>query len=462
MYYSNSKIASKSMYLDAMIEPSTSGESNGIYIGRTATYRLPFFLDLDTLINKNMTIIGMSGSGKSYLLKSFVIRSNLQRGSSILIVDWNSEYKDVVEFLGGKTLTLGLNFRINIFDLYELSVTRNIRSISSIISHSIDLDRDEDYRLYSTILLLGSKKEVRKVNLESIICKLKKEKDAKSRRLANKLMQLVGNPLFSNRTSFNMNSIMNSVISIDFSMLRDDTQRTEISSIVFRAITELMHRTKLVVKDKSTERIIVLDEAWRLIKNSEDVGVLFREGRKYGVGIIAATQLANDVDNEVLSNSACRILFRLQNENDYETLINSGIISEEYRDKIMTLPVGSCMICLAMASNNRVVSNFFIRSTSGVITRTYVIGGDGTQNRVSYKSFVKATKGLLVSETVKEKIMGFMSSNDNKVDCKQFVKFLSVLGIKRHEVVWYLRTLGVKDRDIIWAYNSASLNNSYG
>ena len=70
---------------------------------------------------------------------------------------------------------------------------------------------------------------------------------------------------------------------------------------------------------KNSERMIVLDETWRLVRNSEEVGILFREGRKYGFSVIVATQLASDISNEVLSNAASVFLFRMQNDSDYRS-----------------------------------------------------------------------------------------------------------------------------------------------
>ena len=89
---SNSRQASRSIYMGRMSEPYFIDSDKGVYIGKSRIYKIPFFLDLDSLINKNMAILGMSGTGKSYFLKSFIIRSVLQRNSCALIIDWNGEY----------------------------------------------------------------------------------------------------------------------------------------------------------------------------------------------------------------------------------------------------------------------------------------------------------------------------------------------------------------------------------
>lgn len=455
---SNSKTVSKSIYLERMSEPCLLDEFEGIYVGKSITYKIPFLLNLDKLINKNIAILGMSGSGKSYFLKSFIIRSNLQRGSSILIIDWNNEYSETVAFLGGKTLTLGTNFRINIFDLYELENVKNIKNVSDVISNSINLNEEENYSIYNKVLSMLSYKLVSALNLSNLINELRKDKSVMSRRLARKLLQLKSSPMFAEKTEFPIKEMLNGVISIDFSTLKDDNQRNEISKSIFRIIIELMHSTGISGIQKVNEKIIVLDEAWRLIKNSEDVGVLFREGRKYGFCVAVATQLANDINNEVLSNSACLILFRLQNDSDYKMLVDCGIINEKDKNKIANLSVGSCLISMVLKENSNIINKFLIESTDGIVSRFYfIISGGKMQNRISHRLFTESTKKLQTSAEVKEKIINFLNENNNEVEDIHLIRFMLGLNISRAEIFYYLRLLGLKDIDIAVAFDNAAI-----
>jgi len=452
-FNSNSKIASESMYLDRMSEEYLVDDLDGIYLGKSDVYKLPVLLDLDKMMNKNIAVLGMSGSGKSYFLKSFIIRSNLQRNSSVLIVDWNNEYSEVVKYLGGKTLRLGSNFKINLFDLYDMRNVRNVREISDAISYSINLDQDENYAVYSKVLTIRSRKGA--INLNKLITEFKKDGNNKSDKLASKLLQLNGSPMYADKTDFPIYTLLNDVVSIDFSTLRDNTQRNEISKSIFRIILELMHNTAINKTGRGTEKLIILDEAWRLIKNSEDVGVMFREGRKYGFCVAVATQMVNDINNEVISNSACMFLFRLQNEGDYKLLVDCGIIKEEDKRKIMQLPVGGCMISMALTYNNGRISKFFIESIDGITTSTYKIIGEKMQKIVSYKLFMGSTKKLMISNEQREHLIGFLAENNNEVEDIQLIKFMAGLKIERFEIIYYLRSIGLKDAEIVSAYDRA-------
>lgn len=454
-FNSNSKVASGNIYLDRMSEPCLTDDFNGIYIGKSDIYKLPILLDLDKLMNKNIAVLGMSGSGKSYFLKSFIIRSNLERDSSVLIIDWNNEYNEVVDFLGGKTLKLGLNFKINLFDLYDIDDMHNVREVSDVISYSINLSHEENYVVYSKIMSINSEKNKDRVNLTRLIAEFRKDRNDQSERLASKLLQLKGSPMFSDRTDFPIHMLLNNVVSIDFSALRDNTQRNEISKSIFRVIIELMHSTAINKTSKGTEKIIILDEAWRLIKNSEDVGTMFREGRKYGFCVAVATQMVNDINNEVISNSACLFLFRLQNEGDYKLLVDCGIINEEYKQKIMRLPVGSCMISMVLTGSNGRISKFFLESTDGIATDVYTIIGEKMQKKISYRLFVDSTKKLMAGNEQKEQLINFVAENNNEIEDTQLIRFLLGLKVERYEIICYLRAFGLKDMEIVKSYDKA-------
>ncbi|MDE1871527.1 MAG: DUF87 domain-containing protein [Candidatus Micrarchaeota archaeon] len=448
---SNSKEASKSIYLGRMSEPYFTDSDRGIYVGKSKIYKIPFFLDLDNLINRNMAILGMSGAGKSYFLKSFVIRSALQRNSYVLIIDWNGEYNSVIEFLGGKNLILGTDFKVNVFKLYDLKSIKNIKIVSDCIVLSLNLNEEESYIIYNKILSMCYPNSVIK-NLSELITGFKNDTNPDSEKLANKLLQLKENPMFAEGTDFAVDEILDGIINIDFSMLKDNVQRNDISRSIFMIIIELMHNTKIEAKK---EKLIILDEAWRLIKNSNDVGVLYREGRKYGFCIITATQLVQDIDNEVISNAASIVIFRLQNEADYSLLLNSGIIREEDKKIIMQLQTGGCMFSIAFKNDNNQICKFFIESTDGISTSFYNIKSGKMRRRISHRLLMESTSKLNASNEIKERLIGFISENNRELDDVHLVAFMVNAGIPRLEIVYYLRLLGLKDEHIVMAYNSA-------
>ncbi len=56
------------------------------------------------------------------------------------------------------------------------------------------------------------------------------------------------------------------------------------------------------------ERVLVLDEAWRLV-NSPFSEPLMREGRAFGLGVIVATQFPRDLPEQIAGSTATRLFF---------------------------------------------------------------------------------------------------------------------------------------------------------
>ena len=435
------------MYMNCMSEPVSDPES-GIYLGRTAIYKLPFYLDSSALLNQHMTIIGMSGSGKSYALKSILTKSSIRFNTRILVVDWNNEYNEIMDFLSGRILSLGLDFRVNILEMYPCDPT-GISDMVAMIDGFVKLDDGQKSELHSLVSLCA--KSDRRISISALLSRLEQPGERK-KILAAKLSQIADNPIFAERTDFDIGSILDGVYSINLSLLRSNVQRGELVRFVLKLIIGQMH--KMGAAGSGTRRVIVLDEAWRLIRNSEEVGVLFREGRKYNISIIAATQLASDINNEVIANAGCLLIFRLQSEQDYKILGNAGIVEERLRERIGGLGMGGCMLYLVNKSCGSAPSRFFIERVSGMEFGTVHIHGGRMRMQISYSCFVQATEET-VEAKLHHKIMSFVSDNGRQISVPAFVGFLGRLGLQRAGIVCYLRKLGIDDYTIVSAYDKA-------
>ncbi len=357
---SDARYASTMMFMNGMSEPSLE-DGSGVYLGRTRTYHTPFYLDVRKLLNPHIAVLGMSGAGKTYFMKSLIARNVMCCNTSVSVIDWNGEYSNVVSFLGGFV--------------------------------------------------------------------------ADSKTMPASFNAITSNPAFS----------------VDLSTLKSDTERKCTAARLLDTIIDSMHNMHL---EKELKHIIVLDEAWRFIESAGDIGALFREGRKYGIGIITATQLTSDVNKEVLSNAACAVLFRLQNSADYEFLLDAGIIGEQEMQHIRQLNQGSCMLTMATKDTNGRV-RFFIERIEGVDTRAYSIRCDAMYLKISGVEFQKSTKKHFAGSEVWQRIEDYASNNDREFEATAFVKFLLEIGLHRQEVVPYLRELGISDVTIAEVYEHA-------
>nr|BBH95966.1 hypothetical protein KTA_41650 [Thermogemmatispora argillosa] len=90
---------------------------------------------------------------------------------------------------------------------------------------------------------------------------------------------------------------------------------------------------------------IVLDEAHRLAKD-KTLPRLMKEGRKFGIAVIVASQSLNDFHPEVLSNAGTRIIFRMNYPESRKVvgLIRTGQSNQTLAEHVEQLSVGTAYV----------------------------------------------------------------------------------------------------------------------
>lgn len=366
---SNSRTASLSVCLEAMSESVRIYSGKGIYIGRTSIYKMPFLFDADAMLNPHVSVIGTSGSGKTFMLKALIVRSALHLGCNVLVLDWTGEYSKIVEYLSGRELVIG-----NDFD-----------------TRSLDHEK-----------------------------------------------------------------VLAGVTSLNMSRLRQGSERERVTRSVVGWLVGVMHSHGI---GNRSRQMIVLDEAWRLVSGTNELGALFREGRKYGFGVVLATQLVSDIRNEAISNSATMAIFRLQNSDDIGILATSGIIDAEDMRMVSGLSQGSCLLHLAFKDSASKRKNLVIERISGVETDVYELRCSNM--RVSEKKFRDETDRLQLSEDARARLYGFIDASDRRIDETALADVLLKLGLDRPKIVTYMRFLGLDDASIVAAYEAAVANKKH-
>jgi DNA helicase HerA-like ATPase len=332
----------------------------GVYLGKTMTYKLPFFLDTDKLLNPHIVGIGMTGSGKTYFMKSYIIKFRFMVGGRVLVLDWNGEYNELVGFLDGKII------------------------------------RVED----------------------------------------------------ENLPEFDINS---DVLSINLAKIKNDSKRVVMARKVVDYIIRFMHNMPI---DDRQKRIFLIDEAWRALGKENNLGQLFREGRKYGFSMMASTQLVSDINNEILANAGAVFIFRMQNADDHSTLIDSGIVSGANRNVLSSLSIGNCIVRLAYKNQGQAPSEIVIRRIDGISTSVYVVKGGKMQIKVPNGRFSDITEDIIGNPETRGKLIAYIEANGRSVDLAGMMRFLAKNDVPRSDIVTYFRLLGFDDLTIVMEYES--------
>jgi len=93
----NKEIAKRNLLIhppEPPLEILAKDPTNSIYVGRTEIFHAPFYWTYEDVSNPHIAIVGISGSGKSYFIKTFLMRASFVWESNALIIDWAGEYKD--------------------------------------------------------------------------------------------------------------------------------------------------------------------------------------------------------------------------------------------------------------------------------------------------------------------------------------------------------------------------------
>jgi hypothetical protein len=92
---------------------------------------------------------------------------------------------------------------------------------------------------------------------------------------------------------------------IRLSQLPGDQVKNAVAEFFLMALYSFLIRREHPHK---LERLLVLDEAWRLV-NSPFLEPLMREGRAFGLGVIIATQFPRDLPDQIGGSTATRVFF---------------------------------------------------------------------------------------------------------------------------------------------------------
>ncbi len=289
---------------------------------------------LTSLVNKHMVIVGMSGSGKSYLAKNIV--KQLSRRASVLVIDPHGEYVDLVKGLGGRVLTPYDN-PINPLELLGRPKNTRAEEVSDMIRRVFKLGNLQKYALYNLILdtyeksgdLIPTFKDVYEVLTRSLEVGSGIKEDYFSKDILYSLLpyiDLLKGPYLTS-TTLKVDELFNGISVVDLSVTDSEFLR----SIYVETI---LHMVDAYVRRFGRQLFIVVDEAHRFLggRTAPLLSKLVMEGRKFGLNLIIVTQQPLDIDPGVIANSAYIVAFVIQevnNLNYISKILGSSLINYE-------------------------------------------------------------------------------------------------------------------------------------
>lgn len=283
--------------------------------------------DRFTLENANSVVFAKSGAGKSYFVKLEAMRS-LMFGIEIIVIDPEQEYLAIAKAVGGEFIDFSpsSSIKINPFDmsgqvnLNENELGLKILSLTSflkLITGNLEPQQAAvlDRALKQTYQLKGITDDPKTQNktpplMEDLYKVLIGMEEKNALDLAARLERFVKGSLSGIFSSQSNITLSNAFTVFSVKNLPDQLRPLAIHMIVDFVWTK--------VRSKLKKRIMIVDEAWYLMKNPDSADFLVdlaKRSRKYYLGLTTITQdvedfLGTERGKEIISNSSIQILLK--------------------------------------------------------------------------------------------------------------------------------------------------------
>ncbi len=308
------------------------------------------------LTNYNSVTFATSGAGKSYTTKLEILRS-LMFGAEVIVIDPEREYEYLAEATGGRffNISLSSDHHINPFDLPAPQEDENPEDV--LRSHIIEL-----IGLFR--LMLGGLSPEEETIVDQAITETYALKDISGNTDFTKLeapllsdfeMVLAGMEgsaslisRIQKYTSGTWSGFINKPTNVDINQkfvvfsLRD--MEDELKTVAMYIITNHIWGA---VRRRLTKRLLVIDEAWWMMKSEDTASFLFmlaKRGRKYYLGISTITQDVEDFLRSpygvpMITNSSLQLLMK-QSQTAIDTLQQTFNLTDEEKFLLLESNVG--------------------------------------------------------------------------------------------------------------------------
>ncbi|MEI7683241.1 MAG: conjugal transfer protein TraC [Candidatus Saccharibacteria bacterium] len=330
--------------------------------------------DRFSLENGNSVVFAKSGAGKSFAVKLEALRS-MMFGTEIFIIDPENEYQRMCEAVGGAYVRLSLNSatRINPFDLPKVVDTEeadnalrsNLITLHGLLRLMMGGAQAQMQAGASNGMVAPALSPVEEADLDASLI----ETYAKAG-ITNDPLTHTGTPptindlydtllhmggtgpqlaqrlrkytsgtfagIFSQQSNIDIN---NPLVVFNVRDLEDELRPVA----MYIVLNYIWNKTKAEQK----KRILIVDEAWQLMKYEDSANFLFslaKRARKYNLGITTITQDVEDfmgsrMGRAIVANASMQLLLK-QSSSAVDVLSDVFKLTSEEKKRLSQFPVG--------------------------------------------------------------------------------------------------------------------------
>jgi hypothetical protein len=253
-------------------------------------------------INGFWLISGGSGSGKSVLLRSLAQQFGAQVAT--VVFDFHGD----LELPGFETVSLGERLGVNPLNQPGRSTEERARSFVSSVRVAVPSLGPVQALILSeaTRAVLASGGGVRQLTEQ-----LQQRREGKDRAsvlgLLAALDSLFGDPVFQARIALSPAALLKGRTRLDLTKLVREAQVLCCDTLVRWLFTFLVQQGP--APNRQARAVVLIDEA-ALLSGSDSLDACFREARKFGLGLVLASQLARDFSPVLRANAGTLVALR--------------------------------------------------------------------------------------------------------------------------------------------------------
>lgn len=332
--------------------------NEGILYGINQHNNSLVLFDRFSLENYNEVFFGTAGSGKSYFVKTEILRS-LMLGIDVIVIDPENEYQFLSDAVGGSffNISLGSKEHINPFDLPRpregerpADVLRsNIMNLVGLLRIMLGgLTPEEDAIIDRALAETYAAKDItldsdpttwkEKIPLMSDL-----EQILETMEGAGSLLARIRKFTKGTYAEF-FNSYSNISMTNKFVVFGIRDMEEELRPMAMFIIMRYIWNT---IRSELKKRIMVVDEAWWLMRTEDGASFLYgivKRARKYWLGVTTITQdvsdfMRSDYGQPIITNSALKVLMKQSSAviNIVKSVFN---LTEEEKTRLLESAVG--------------------------------------------------------------------------------------------------------------------------
>ena len=329
---------------------------NGILYGINRHNSSLILFDRFSLENANTVVFGKSGGGKSYASKLEILRS-LMLGADVIVIDPENEYQYLAETVGGSFFRISLTSE-NHINPFDLSIPRPDESPADIL-------RSNTINLVGLIrIMLGGLTPEEDAVIDQAITQTYAARDITAQSDFSKvtfptmgdLKTVLDGMVGAQSLAIRLEKYVSGSYS---GFLNNPTNiQTKNKLVVFNvrdmedelrpiAMYIVLHYIWNIVRSELKKRILMIDEAWWLLKTEDGASFMFgiaKRTRKYYLGVTTITQDVTDFINSpygkpIITNSSLQFLFKQAPANT-EILQKTFNLTDEEKFLLLESDVG--------------------------------------------------------------------------------------------------------------------------